>query len=340
MPPRLMMGEYTNEFGAGGGSGGLVGTGAYTPPPLQMGVLGQYGNMGVNFLNPNAGALTNNILSGAMQNVGMPTMPTQTAMQNFGAKAGNFLGNAANFIGKGIGLLGGPATIGAGLLGLAGLSSMRRNKPKNINQDFSFDMARSSYKTNPALNRSISQLNAQGGMLRDMSMDFQRQSDDFLNPDSEFMRRQRASLREDIADNTFTQQQAINQGLAQRGVGGSVSSFLNAATANRSAESARKGFADIMNRGVGYATQYDNMGLNALNAATGAYGSGGNLASAADARALQNAQFNAQNENTYNQYLKMAEYNQMVQNRNAQAAYGNSRTNNLFNLAGTFLGMG
>ena len=33
-------------------------------------------------------------------------------------------------------------------------------------------------------------------------------------------------------------------------------------------------------------------------------------------------------------------YNQAVQNQNARAAYGQSQSNNMFNLAGTFLGLG
>jgi hypothetical protein len=37
----------------------------------------------------------------------------------------------------------------------------------------------------------------------------------------------------------------------------------------------------------------------------------------------------------------MADYNQQVQNQNALASYrNNSESNNLFNLAGSFLGLG
>ena len=325
MPPRLMMGEYTNEFGAGGGSGGIVGTGAYTPPPLEMGVLGQYGNMGVNFLNPNAGALADNILSGAMQNVGMPTMPTQTAMQNFGAKAGNFLSKAGGVLSKGIGLLGGAAPAAAGLFGLLGLGSSMRNKPKDINVDFSFDMERAQYNPNSALQQNM-------GSLRGLGGTFQQQATDMLNPGSTYNQRQFQMLRRNIGDQSSQSINNMNAAMASRGmmgIGGAYDAIANRQAGDQFAQ----GQQNIINQGTQLASAMGNLAM-------GAYGQAGQLAAGIDSRTLQNQQFNAQNQNTYNQYLKMADYNQQIQNQNAQAAYRNSQSNNLFNLAGSFLGLG
>ncbi len=222
----------------------------------------------------------------------------------------------------------------------AGLLTSLYNRPKNMNYNFNFDLATPEYQTNESMLNSIGNLNQQGSMLRGMGENYQQTSADFLNPDSDFMTSQRRNLSQDIADNTYSQQNMLNAALAQRGAGNSFSSLLNASTSNRSAEQMRKGFADIMNRGVGYSTQFANLGLGAMQGATSAYGAGGQLSSAMDARSLQNQQFNAQQSNDYNQYLKMARYNQQVQNQNAKASYRNNISNNLFGLAGGFLGMG
>tara|TARA_R100001443_G_scaffold256_2_gene1000 strand:+ start:6773 stop:7630 length:858 start_codon:yes stop_codon:yes gene_type:complete len=247
--------------------------------------------------------------------------------------------NTVNAVGsnnKGVNMLPVIGGIAAG----AGLLTNLFNKPQNINQDFSFDLMNSNYNMNPEMGTSIGNLNRQGSLLNDMSSRYQQTSSDFLDPNSSWMRGQRANLSQDIADNTMTQQNMLNMALAQRGVGGSISSMLNAATANRGGEQLSKGFNNIMNQGVGYAQNFANLGLNAMQAGTGAYGASGQLASAADARTLQNEQFNTQSRNDYRQYLKTANYNQTLQNQNAASAWRNNLSNNLFNLAGSAFGMG
>ena len=170
-----------------------------------------------------------------------------------------------------------------GIAAGAGLLTSIFNRPKNMNQNFNFDLATPEYQTNENM---------------------------------------------------------LNAALAQRGAGNSFSSLLNASISNRGAEQMRKGFVDIMNRGVGYSTQFANLGLGAMQGATSAYGAGGQLSSTMDARQLQNQQFNADQRNNYNQYLKTANYNQSVQNRNAASAWRNNISNSLFNIAGSAFGMG
>tara|TARA_R100001510_G_scaffold17481_1_gene14771 strand:+ start:3183 stop:4151 length:969 start_codon:yes stop_codon:yes gene_type:complete len=321
MPPRLMMNQYVNEFGDGGGASPMMNM----PPSPQMGVLSQYGNMGVNFLNPNAGALTNNILSSAMQNVGMPTMPTQTPLQNFGAKAGNFLSKAGGVLGKGIGLLGGAAPVAAGLFGLMGLASSRRNKPRDINVDFDFGLTESDYNVNQNLQSSMNDLSGLGGQ-------FAQQSQDMLNPNSTYNQRQFDMLRRNIGDQSAQSINAMNAAMASRGVMG-MGGLYDTIASRQAGDQFAQGQQGIINQGTQLASAMGNLAM-------GAFGQAGQLGAGVDARALQNNQFNAQNMNTYNQQRVMAEYNQQVQNRNAQAAYRNSQSNNLFNLAGSFLGLG
>lgn len=226
-----------------------------------------------------------------------------------------------------------------GIAAGAGLLTGIFNKPKDINYDFRFDLAKSNYQTSEDMMRSLGYLNTQGSLLRGMSENYQQKSEDFLNPDSDFMTRQRRNLSQDIADNTLTQQNMLNAALAQRGAGNSFSNLLNAATSNSAAEQLRKGFSGIMDRGIGYSAQFANLGLGAMQGATSAYGAGGQLSSAMDQRTLQNQQFNAQQSNEYNQYLKMAKYNQQVQNQNAKSSYYNNLSNNLFGLGGSLLGL-
>tara|TARA_R100001510_G_C7656790_1_gene217240 strand:+ start:4818 stop:5678 length:861 start_codon:yes stop_codon:yes gene_type:complete len=274
---------------------------------------------------------------GSMLSVPNPVTGTGNVMR--GTFNNPYQMNAVNAVGsnnKGVNMLPLIGGIAAG----AGLLTSLFNKPKNMNQNFSFDLSSPEYQSNEALLNSMGNLNQQGSLLRGMGENYQQTSADFLNPDSDFMTRQRRNLSQDIADNSFTQQNMLNAALAQRGAGGSLSSLLNAATSNRSSEQLRKGFSNIMDKGVGYSAQFANLGLGAMQGATSAYGAGGQLSSAMDARQLQNQQFNADQRNNYNQYLKTANYNQSVQNRNAASAWRNNLSNSLFNIAGSAFGMG
>tara|TARA_R100001015_G_C4635054_1_gene203299 strand:+ start:3912 stop:4883 length:972 start_codon:yes stop_codon:yes gene_type:complete len=322
MPPRLTSGQILMGYDENNLPPQEIGTltpNTGLPIGYQGGVLGQY-NRGVNFLNPQAGALANNVLSGAMQNVAMPNMGSPSTSNIMGS-----LGKLGGVLGKGIGMLGGVAPVAAGLFGLMGLGASRRNRPKDINVDFDFGLTESDYNVNQNLQSSMNDLSGLGGQ-------FAQQSQAMLNPNSTYNQRQFDILRRNIGDQSAQSINAMNAAMASRGmmgIGGAYDAIANRQAGDQFAQ----GQQGIINQGTQLASAMGNLAM-------GAYGQAGQLGAGVDARALQNEQFNTQNMNTYNQQRTMAEYNQAVQNQNAQAAYRNSQSNNLFNLAGSFLGLG
>jgi len=224
-----------------------------------------------------------------------------------------------------MGLLGaiglGVGALGAGL----GLYNSAKNKPRNINQDFSFDMQQAQYNPNQAMTQNMNRMSGLGG-------EFSSAYRNMLNPMGSFNQRQFQMLRRNVGDTASQTVNNMNAAMAARGMTGLSGAYDAVANANAGDAFAR-GQQGIINQSTQLGQQFGNMALNA-------FGQAGTLAGQQDARMLQNQQFNAQNMNTYNQYLRTAAYNQQVQNQNAQASYSNNLTNNLFNLAGAGLGMG
>ena len=212
--------------------------------------------------------------------------------------------------------------LGFGMAG-AGLLSSFLNKPKDINQDFSFDLSKSEYNPNSDLTGSIGNLNRLG-------KDFRGAYRNMLNPSSSYNQRMFQNLRRNVGDTREQTIGNINAAMAARGMMG-MGNLYDAITNRTAGDQYPQGMQGIMNTSLGMAGQFGQL-------ASGAYGQSGNLAGQIDARTLQNAQVNAQNQNTYNQYLKTSNYNQAVQNQNAQSSWGNNMTNNLFGLAGSFFG--
>ena len=322
MPPRLTSGQILMGYDENNPAPQEIGTltpNTGLPIGYQGGVLSQY-NRGVNFLNPQAGALANSVLSGAMQNVAMSNIGSPSTPNIMGT-----LGKLGGVLGKGIGMLGGAAPIAAGLFGLMGLRSSQKNAPKDINVNFDFGLTESDYNVNQNLQSSMNDLSGLGGQ-------FAKQSQQMLNPASTYNQRQFDILRRNIGDQSAQNINAMNAAMASRGmmgIGGAYDAIANRQAGDQFAQ----GQQGIINQGTQLASAMGNLAM-------GAYGQAGQLGAGVDARALQNEQFNTQNMNTYNQQRVMAEYNQAVQNQNAQAAYRNSQSNNLFNLAGSFLGLG
>lgn len=258
-------------------------------------------------LRNNPTAITNNptmVQPNLASQAGIPTTGSNFNMSSFLTAASPLLGMAS-----------------AGL----GLLSSVRNKPKNINQDFSFDLQSSDYQTNPLLNQSIK--NSFG-----LGKDFRNTYQNMINPSGSYNQRMFQNLRQNIGD---TRQQNIgnmNAAMAARGMMG-MGNVYDAITNRQAGDQYAQGMQGIMNQSANLAGQFGQM-------ATQAYGQGGQFASGIDQRALANQQFNTQAQNDYSQYLKTANYNQAVQNQNAQGAHSNNLSNNLFNLAGGFFGMG
>ena len=279
------------------------------PPINPTSVPSSYSNFGLNSnpnfqLNPNYNTATTNNPTALAQQAGTP--PTTGSSFNMS----NFLTAASPWLGM--------ASAGMGLLTGA------MNKPKNINQDFSFDLSKSDYQTNPLLSQSIK--NSFG-----LGSDFRGAYKDMMNPSGSYNQRMFQNLRQNVGD---MRQQTIgnmNAATAARGMVGMGGAY-DAITNRQAGDQYAKGMQGIMNTSLGMAGQFGQM-------ATQAYGQGGQMAGGIDQRSLANQQFNTQNQNTYNQYLKTSQYNQQVQNQNATGSWGNNMSNNLFNLGGSFLGM-
>jgi len=284
--------------------GGFSDIGSTNPPSTNM-IAPPVINFNLGLRN-NPTAITNNptaVQPNLAQQTGAPTTGSGFNMSSFLTAASPWLGMAS----AGMGLLTGAM-----------------NKPKNINQDFSFDLSKSDYQTNPLLTQSIK--NSFG-----LGKDFRNTYQDMINPSGSYNQRMFQNLRQSVGD---MRQQTIgnmNAAMAARGVMG-MGNVYDAVTNRQAGDQYAQGMQGIMNTSLGMAGQFGQM-------ATGAYGQGGQFASGIDQRALANQQFNTQNQNTYNQYLKQAQYNQQVQNQNAQSSWRNNMSNNLFNLGGSFLGM-
>jgi hypothetical protein len=204
-------------------------------------------------------------------------------------------------------------------------------KPQDINQNFSFDLQSSNYSANPNLLKSINNLNTTGRRLGQLGSQFTQSYQDMLNPDSSLNQRMFNQLRSQVGDVNAQTNRNMNQALASRGVGnGGMSNLLGSINMNRSGEQVRQGIGGILNQNTNAAQGFGNLAMGALGQQAGAYGQAGQFGSTIDARTLQNDQFNANNQNQYNQMLNMANYNQQVQNQNAQGSF----TNSLLGLAG------
>ena len=293
-------------------------------PPAALPQMGVMGNFDPQF---RTGGIAGGSLLGGVSQVTSGGAAVPTAMPQMGTlgKLGLMAGKYGGMLSKGIGMLGGLSPVGAGLFGLMGLASARRNRPKDINQDFKFDLASSDYNVNRDLTRNMNQLSGLGGQ-------FAEQAQNMLNPNSTYNQRQFDTLRRGVGDQSAQSINAMNSAMASRGAMG-MGNLYDAISSRQAGDQFAQGQMGILNQGTQLASQMGNTAMSA-------YGQAGQLASGVDSRRLQNNQFNTQNENTYNQQLKMAEYNQAVQNQNARAAYGQSQSNNMFNLAGSFLGLG
>jgi len=270
--------------------------------------LSSYSNFGLNSnsnfqLNPNYSATTNNP-SAMAQQTKTPTTGSNFNMSSFLTAASPYLGIAS----AGLGLLSGVM-----------------NKPKNINQNFNFDLANSQYNTNQGLTDNMNSLSSLG-------QDFGNTYKDMMNPMGSYNQSMYQNLRQNVSDTAMQNTNQMNSAMAARGMMG-MGNIYDSINNRQAGDQYAQGMQGIQNQSANLAGQFGQMSM-------GAYGQAGNFAGQADARQLQNTQFNTQNQNDYNQYLKMANYNQQVQNQNAKASYGNNMSNNLFGLAGGFLGMG
>ena len=216
-----------------------------------------------------------------------------------------------------------------GLSAGAGLLTSLFNRPKNMNMNFGFNLDTadaSTYNYNPS------------GDFRGSAMNLQNVGQDFITGESQMQKNLINEAYKNSLGLGAQQAQNLNQLYASRGVGrGGFSNAFSQITSNNAAEQFRKA-----NLGIG--SQFAGLGLNALGQSMKGFGQiDSNILQSGQFNAQQNQQanmFNAQQSNDYNQYLKMANYNQQVQNQNAKSSYYNNLSNNLFGLAGGFIGGG
>ena len=169
--------------------------------------------------------------------------------------------------------------------------------------------------------------------LNSMGTQFNQQYQNMIDPNSAYNQNQIARATTDIQDagaNRFAQQQ---QAIAQAGGPSRLGNLLGMIGQNRDAEAIARASAGIQQQSVNQAGQFGNMAM-------GAYGQSGQLASQMDARQLQNTQFNAQNQNQYNQYLKTSQYNQQMANNANEFAQKQASANNWMQLGGSLLSFG
>lgn len=198
-------------------------------------------------------------------------------------------------------------------------------KPQTLDEGFEYNLEKSQYNANPNMLASINNLNSTAGRLGSLGGQFTQTYQDMLNPNSAMNQRQFGQLRNQIGDVNAQTNRNMNQSLASRGMGnGGMANLLGAANLNRSGEQVRQGMGSILNQNQNAAQGFGNMAMGAYGQQAGAYGQAGQFGSQIDSRQLQNDQYNTDAQNTYEQYVRTANYNQDVQNQNAQGAWANS----------------
>lgn len=217
---------------------------------------------------------------------------------------------------------GNPKAVLGGALGLLGMNRSNR-AAKTVNYDFDYGHKTSQYDQNRQMNRSTEQLN-------NLGMQFSDSYRQMLNPGSQYNNRLFQNLRQNVADTGNQTVNQMNNAMASRGISG-MSNIFDAIQNRAGGEAYSQGMTGIMNQSAQQAGQFGQLGLNAYNQA-------GGLASQADARALQNNQFNASSENQYEQFLAESNYNQAMNNANTLNNMNAQQGAGLMGMAGNILG--
>ena len=228
------------------------------------------------------------------------------------------------------------------LLGIGAVGGLMNymNRPQDIGFGGSMrNFQQSDYRASPDLLRSIHGIGNRARTLSGYGDEYQQQYRAMLDPNSQYNQALQGQLREQVGDATSQTVGNQNAMLAQRGIGGGgMSSLLSAAAGNRANEQIRQGSLGIQQQSLAGAGQFGGMATTAGTAAGNLATNAASLRGDIDARTLQNAQFNAQGQNQYQQYLDMGSYNAQVQNQNANQAWMNNNLNFLGEIAGSLIG--
>ena len=213
------------------------------------------------------------------------------------------------------------------------------NKPRAMNHNFGFDLQNTNYSANPNMLASIQNLNQTGAQLGAMGNQFNQQYQNMIDPNSAYNRDQIAQASTAIGDTAQARMNAQQGAIASTGGPKNLSGLLGAVGRNQDAEQLLKASQGIRQQSVNQAGQFGQMATGALGQQGNMYAQAGGLGSQMDARQLQNDQFNAQNQNQYNQYLKTSQYNQAIGNMDRQQAHNQGWTDMFTGLGGSLLGM-
>jgi len=261
-------------------------------------------------------------LTDLINNPQMVTANTSVPFNSSGQPRPNMMGRLMSGGKALMGLASGnPGAILGGALGLLGMG--RSNKMRTTNQNFDYGHKTSQYDQNQQMNASISKM---GGLGDEFSQSYRQ----MLNPGSQYNNRLFQNLRQNVADTGNQTVNQMNNAMASRGMSG-LGSVFDAIQNRAGGEAYSQGMTGIMNQSAQQAGQFGQLGL-------GAYQQAGGLASQADARALQNNQFNAGSENQYEQYVADANYDQDVSNANMYNNQQAQQGAGLMGLAGNILG--
>lgn len=136
---------------------------------------------------------------------------------------------------------------------------------------------------NNYLTSAIDNMNYAGGQLINQGNTLYNKGLSFLDPNSEFYKKQRGFLREDIGSGVGLANQVMNQNLASRGIGsGGIRNMLTNTNTNQIGEQVRRGSNDMYKLGLGTGTQLTGQGTSALANAGNIYGNVGQLGQGID----------------------------------------------------------
>jgi len=232
-----------------------------------------------------------------------------------------------------------PLALIGGVASAYGAWKQGKNKPRTLNQDFSFNLATPEYSANPNMLASINNLNSTAGNLGAMGAQFNNQYKDMIDPNSAYNQNQIAQAGTQIADASTTQMNNIRQAVMGTGGPKNLSNLLGHVRRNEGAESLLNATNQIRQNSVNQAGQFGQMGMNAYGQQGNMYAQAGGLGSQMDARQLENDQFNAQNQNQYNQYLKTSQFNQANANAQNSWAHQNATNQAIGGIGSSLLGM-
>ena len=191
-----------------------------------------------------------------------------------------------------------------------------------LNHSFNYTPSTASYSPNNAMNTTMNSMNQFSNTQMGLQRQTFNQAQDMMRGEGQVMDAWKNQLAESMANQTATQSMQMNKQLAQRGMGtGGLANLVNAGMQNRAGEQLSQGMVGLMGQSaqMGQNMMQNSMQLGQLGF-QGLQGRG-QLASQIDQRALQQAMFNAQQQNEQRQYTMTSRYNQAAGNRAARGEF-------------------